>query len=717
LQAVAADDKPAGAPDPGSAPSVPAQEVASLPATRAGAPPEADDRTVTQPGQGVTAPPGPVADRTEIQPDTDLLLPPPAGPVGSDPALAPPAQRPPPQVPGYDVVAPLGQGTYGEVWLARDQRTGIQVAIKFLAHGTSVMWQLVQAEVKQLARLHADPGIVQLLDVELDAQPPYYVMAHAERGSLAGRLERGPLPPAEALAIFRQTAEALAYVHAKGIRHCDLKPGNILLNARGRVLLADFGQAHLSSDATPALGTFFYMAPEQADLNGQIPDTRWDVYGLGAIFYAMLTGHPPHEDPGLRSDLAGTEDLAHRLDCYRAWVRSAPRPAGHRRVRGIDRPLVEIVDRCLETDPDRRLRDAGAVLAALDRRERLRRQRPLLVFGFVAQVLLFLVMAGIASWAVESGIGRSEDALTAQLLQSDRVSASLVASAVEREMAARKDLLERHAASPELRRAVRDRDVPALERLLARFNQQHEHRTLSWVLVDNNGRLLALDLNLRLPQGFRIPRQFAWRDWFNGRGDQHRHKDRTFPPIRRTHVSQPFLRQLVRELAIGISTPVFAPGDGRTVVGVLYTPVRLKDVHRWLDRVRIRDGFAVLVNERGQCLRHREEERIMPGPDQLPRGWACPTYRDAVRVEGDTAEYDDPVDGRTYLAGYAPLRQLGWGALVQHERGPALKPIADLRRQMLFLGGVMLVLVSLLVSGLWGWLLWTLRRKERGTVA
>ncbi len=155
-----------------------------------------------------------------------------------------------PRLPHYDLVRFLGSGTFGEVWLAQDQRTGIQVAIKFFVHGSGGQWGLLQAEVQQLAGFHADPGIVQLIDVEPNAVPPYYVMAFVPNGSLAQRLEHGPLPLHEALEIFRQIAEALAYVHAKGIRHCDLKPSNILLDIRGQAKIADFGQAHLSSDAS-----------------------------------------------------------------------------------------------------------------------------------------------------------------------------------------------------------------------------------------------------------------------------------------------------------------------------------------------------------------------------------------------------------------------------------------------------------------------------------
>ena len=110
----------------------------------------------------------------------------------------------------------------------------------------------------------------------------------------------------EALDLFRQVAGALAYVHAKGVRHCDLKPGNILLDARGRALVADFGQAHLASDLSPGLGTFFYMAPEQADLSTLHPRHPLGRLRPRRLFYAMVTGQPPHEDADHAQTLNGT---------------------------------------------------------------------------------------------------------------------------------------------------------------------------------------------------------------------------------------------------------------------------------------------------------------------------------------------------------------------------------------------------------------------------
>ncbi len=540
-------------------------------------------------------------------------------------------------------------------------------------------------------------------------------MAYADQGSLAKRLEKGPLPLPEALALFRQLAEALAYVHAKGVRHCDLKPGNILLNARRRVLIADFGQAHLSGDVAPALGTFFYMAPEQADLGRQIPDTRWDVYALGAIFHAMLTGHPPRESPEARAELAATTNLPERLRRYRACVERAPRPGEHRHVPGMDRRLADILDRCLEVDPGERLHDAGAVLAALARRERQHRQRPLLAFAFTAQVLLFLTLGAAAVWAAGDAVARSQAAVTEQVLESDRVAASVVANGLEREMLMRRTLLEQFAAEKDLADAIAAHDLHRLKRLMKRFNSVRSPQVMSWVVTDAKGNLLELDLNIKLPEGTVTSGNFAWRDWFNGKGDHLDRKGKEFAPIRRTHISQPFVRRFSHEMGIGISTPVVEPGKPDQVIGVLYTPILLRDVHSWLDRVKIRDGLAVLVDRHGHCLRHRDEEQIMPTRDQNPPKFSSPVFADALRAEGGNADYVDPVDGRTYLVGYAPLPELGWAALVQHERTAALRPIDDLKTQMIVFGVVLLVGVPLLLSALWGWLIWTLRRKDRIT--
>src|SRR5687767_3619564 len=101
-------------------------------------------------------------------------------------------------------------------------------------------------------------------------------MEYLERGSLAELLREGALPVGEAVALFRDVAQGLVHAHGKGILHCDLKPANVLLDQDWKPRLADFGQSRLSHEQSPALGTLFYMAPEQADLSA-LPDAAWDV--------------------------------------------------------------------------------------------------------------------------------------------------------------------------------------------------------------------------------------------------------------------------------------------------------------------------------------------------------------------------------------------------------------------------------------------------------
>jgi hypothetical protein len=635
-----------------------------------------------------------------------------------------------PQVPGYEVSNPLGKGTYGEVWRAREKSTGIRVAIKFFAHGTGQQWLFLQEEVKRLAELDGVQGIVQLKDVAPDARPPYYVMAYYDQGSLAERLEKGPLPLPEALALFRQVAEALAYVHAKGIRHCDLKPGNVLLDARGRAVIADFGQAHFSSDASPALGTFFYMAPEQADLSRQIPDTRWDVYGLGALFYALLTGHPPHEDDDFRRQLGGTAELSHRLHRYREYIRRAPRPTEHHRVRGMDRALVDILDRCLELDPEKRLRDAGEVLAALDRRERRHRQRPWLLFGLAAPVLLLLFMAAAGFGLGEAALENSRRDLTAQFLENEEVNARLVANVVQEHIEARIKLL-RAFDRPYLSCAATCKDRRQLEQMLtdmmrvsAQTNSKFSEATVSnrdgvilAVVRDNDGEPTAVE-------PYRKYAHYSWRDWFNGVGDRPFAEGVHYPPLRGPHVSDPYVSTIDHNLFVSLSVPIQDPDDpDGEPAGVLEAAIRVQDINRWLLDVNMAKGFPVLLDNRRYCVLHQQGAKIEP------RAGGRPPHFDFAQVEaalaagpaGRLADYRDPIDGASYLAGYARMQKkedigwvedVDWVVLVQHRRDAVLQPIDGLRGKLLGIGWKLSLLAGLLTTALWAWLFWSLRRTE-----
>lgn len=491
-----------------------------------------------------------------------------------------------PRVPGYELERLLGVGTYGEVWLARDVRTGVQVAIKFVAHGVGDRWEFLLSEVQQLASLHSDPGIVRLLDVNRHAAPPYYVMSYAEGGSLASLLEQGPLPVERAEAIFRKLVVSLAYVHAKGIRHCDLKPGNVLLTARGEPLLADFGQAHLSTEASPTLGTFFYMPPEQASLARGMPDTRWDVYGLGALMYAMLVGHPPHDTPENRERLRRARGLAAKLEEYRRLLLESEPPREHHRIRGLDRELARIIDRCLELDPGRRFASAEAVQRALEERDRAKRNRPLLLLGGLAPTLLAFLVIAFVWHGIATALEEGRRVAVEQSLDANRTAAGLGARTVAQAVDRRWRILEAVADDPGFVRLVEQASRlstdrlpdPQLQERLDQLHRAHQPtaQATSWFVTDATGRQIA-----RSPlDPETLGRDYSFRDYFHGLGRDlpSRGMGEQVEPIRAPHRSMVFVSEATHTPMIALSVPVMGrsePENTPTVLGVLAMTVEI----------------------------------------------------------------------------------------------------------------------------------------------
>jgi serine/threonine protein kinase len=636
-----------------------------------------------------------------------------------------------PHVPGFAMQELLGEGSFGRVWKARDLSNGKTVAIKVFTHGAGGRWQALLEEVQHHAQLDGVRGIVDLKQAVAHANPPYLVMAYADNGSLARRLAAGALPVAQAVGLFVQAAEALAYVHAKGICHCDLKPGNLLLDARGRALLADFGQAHLSTDASPALGTFFFMAPEQASLDEQVaPDPRWDVYGLGAVLYAMLTGKPPRYTDAVQDELTATADLGDRLAHYRAWIPRAGAADLHRRVKGVDADLALLIDRCLDIDPARRPRDAGAVLAMLRRRRRRQRQRPMVWIGMTASLLALALttLAGVRSKNV--ALETYQQQLVSQRLDSNLTSASIIAQGVQSQLLGRLSRVE-SAATPELYGALKRGDRAALEGMLTRLMSSAGRpatRFAETTVSNERGELLAM---VRLSPGpprtlqsvevparnARFP-QYSWRDWFSGGGDRYEEADRLHPPITAPHLSDPYASSVGPDnVLLSFSVPIRDPGQpGGKPAGVLEAAVRLQDLSLWLRQARIgRNGFAVLLDGRGHCVLHVDPS-FRPELGRRPRRFLSPEEEQRLFLDalGTIESYRDPVVGRDFMAGYARMTnpRTGWVALVQHDRAEMLAPMATLREQLDWIGLQSFVLVALVTGGLWGWLFWMLRRPE-----
>ena len=205
----------------------------------------------------------------------------------------------------YEVVAELGRGAMGVVYKARDPQIDRLVAVKTISLSgqepdEEKEFRLRFAHEAQAAgRLH-HPGIVAIFDVgeSPDTGDPYIVLEHVAGESLNRILAREKkLTLDRALQLAAEIADALDYAHAQNVIHRDIKPGNILISSDGHAKIADFGIAklNLAHFTVPGrvLGTPAYMAPEQ--LNGEGVDGRADLFSLGVILYAMVTGHSPFQ--------------------------------------------------------------------------------------------------------------------------------------------------------------------------------------------------------------------------------------------------------------------------------------------------------------------------------------------------------------------------------------------------------------------------------------
>ncbi|HET9294499.1 MAG TPA: protein kinase [Gemmatimonadales bacterium] len=260
----------------------------------------------------------------------------------------------------YQVERVLGEGGMATVYLAHDQKHNRKVAVKVMRPelAATLGADRFLREVQLAAQL-SHPHILPMHDSGEADGILYYVMPYVEGQTLKERLaQEGQLSVVDAVRLGREVAEALAYAHARGIIHRDIKPGNILLQS-GHALVADFGIARALGAEGEALtktglavGTPQYMAPEQATGEREV-DGRADIYALGAVMYEMVAGEPPFTGPTARSII--TRSLTEK-----------PRSLTVSRV-GLPASVESAVMRALAKSPADRYPSAQEMVGALER--------------------------------------------------------------------------------------------------------------------------------------------------------------------------------------------------------------------------------------------------------------------------------------------------------------------------------------------------------------
>jgi serine/threonine protein kinase len=272
---------------------------------------------------------------------------------------------------GVRIIRLVGEGGMGRVYEAWQEQPGRDVAVKVIRQGTSsdITLRRFEREAAFLAKLQ-HPGIAQVHVVGTYASDfgdvPFYVMEFiAEAKPITKHCFDSSMPLSDRVNLFAKVCDAVAHGHEQGVIHRDLKPGNLLVDSRGRPRVIDFGVARsVESDLTVTsmrtatgnlVGTVHYMSPEQFGANRDKLDPRADVYSLGVVLFELLTGSLPHEFGN-----KGIHEIA-RAVCETEPVRLRKLNAA------IPRDVEAIAAKCLEKDRRDRYGSAGELAADLRR--------------------------------------------------------------------------------------------------------------------------------------------------------------------------------------------------------------------------------------------------------------------------------------------------------------------------------------------------------------
>jgi len=369
------------------------------------------------------AAPQPIAETASRLPDDEQRLPPLSGGAAD---LSAERLEKPPDIGGYKLIEPLGEGGMGVVWRAEQLSTKRQVALKVMASPRFASQKAktrFEREVELTARLD-HPNIARIYDSGLHHGTYYYAMELIDGMPLDRYVRTKALSRDRILALMRTVCQAVLYAHLRAVIHRDLKPSNILVSADGQPHVLDFGLAKALLDDDEAVtisvegqiaGTPAYMSPEQAAGHHSRLDTRTDVFSLGVVLYELLTGQSPHDTSGSMFDvlLRITEGKMKR-----------PREVD----KSMDGELEAILLTALAQNPEDRYPSAGALAKDIGnyldgepldarvhtvryflRKKALKYRTPVAIGLAVSLVLLGIILAAYTKVVAERAISESKD--------------------------------------------------------------------------------------------------------------------------------------------------------------------------------------------------------------------------------------------------------------------------------------------------------------------
>jgi len=636
-----------------------------------------------------------------------------------------PDDRPPSFGDDYEVIAEIGRGGMGTVYRCHQKSLDKVVAIKTITGGPSTVpaeTERIHKEAQRAAGLrHAN--IVAVHQVGEHKGQHFFVMEYIEGSSLADLLRAGPLPSAKAAQYVKAIADAIHYAHQRQILHCDLKPANILLDLEGKAYVTDFGLAKRMgenarySPSSAVGGSPGYMAPEQVTQDELT--TATDVYGLGAILYALLTGSPPFQAETL-------------VENFRL-IRDEPPTAPSQRNPDVDKDLEVICLKCLSKDKDHRYGSAHGLARDLSRyqaqeestarawgrRERTIRwcRRNPVVAGLISAVTLISILTAVMAVATASA---RRNAQLLEAIQSNGFAARDLARTALLQLRDLRDVAEVAARDTTLSDLLSKQNDSGLQRYLEGICRAGPMPFGSCTILNPEGIQLARVGEVGAPLNY----DFSWRDYFKGA-----RAHRGLLGRRVAHVSSVYRSKIDDFFKFAISVPIL--DDRRRFLGVITTSVTadaamgrviLEDPRRKVALIAPKDidspatdsgqpGKAVIAFHPGY---HRGIDAV-----EFPSGTAITKYvepvhdrelDDSTQILPPVDDYADPVAtvlqdyaGR-WIAGFAPVGNTGFVVIVQQRYDEALKLDPSTFRNLVLWSGVAIIVgisVVVLVLGLW----------------